>query len=76
MEIERESRSLSMLILSSTISMEWSSIIQDMLSGLVDKSGVWAKELITGIEREGIVIKKLNTVGKVLYIKLNYYLKS
>lgn len=76
LEIERESRSLSMLILSSTISMEWSSIIQDMLSGLVDKSGVWAKELITGIEREGIVIKKLNTVGKVLYIKLNYYLKS
>ncbi|EEL95719.1 hypothetical protein bcere0030_1600 [Bacillus cereus AH1273] len=58
LEIERESRSLSMLILSSTISMEWSSIIQDMLSGLVDKSGVWAKELITGIEREGIVIKK------------------
>lgn len=51
LEIERESRSLSMLILSSTISMEWSSIIQDMLSGLVDKSGVWAKELITGIER-------------------------
>lgn len=76
LEIERESRSLSMLILSSTISMEWSSIIQDMLSGLVDKSGVWAKELITGIEREGIVIKRLNTVGKVLYIKLNYYLKS
>ena len=58
LEIERESRSLSMLILSATISVEWSSVIQDMLSGLVDKSGVWTKELITGIEREGIVVKK------------------
>ncbi|HDR4532711.1 MULTISPECIES: Tn7-like element transposition protein TnsE [Bacillus] len=58
LEIERESRSLSMLILSVTISVEWSSIIQDMLSGLVDKSGVWAKEMIMGIEREGIVVKK------------------
>lgn len=47
-----------MLILSSTISLEWSSIIQDMLSGLVDKSGVWTKELIMGIERKGIVVKK------------------
>ncbi|WP_020060797.1 Tn7-like element transposition protein TnsE [Bacillus sp. 123MFChir2] len=58
LEIERESRSLSMLILSATISVEWPSIIQDMLSGLVDKSGFWAKELIMGIEREGIVVKK------------------
>ncbi|PFU57063.1 hypothetical protein COK85_22385 [Bacillus thuringiensis] len=58
LEIEREDRSLSMLILSSTISVEWSSVIQSILSGLMAKSGVWAKELIMEIEREGIVVKR------------------
>jgi hypothetical protein len=58
LEIERESRSLSMLILSSTISVEWSSTIQSILSSLVDKSGAWVKELIMEIEREDIVVKK------------------
>jgi len=58
LEIERESRSLSMLILSSTISIEGSSTIQIILSGLVDKRGAWAKGLIMEIEREGIVVKK------------------
>ncbi|WP_368500717.1 Tn7-like element transposition protein TnsE [Bacillus sp. HSTU-bmb18] len=58
LEIELESRSLSMLILFSKISVEWSSVIQNILLGLVDKSGVWVKELIMEIERKGIVIKK------------------
>ncbi|PEO42227.1 hypothetical protein COF01_22100 [Bacillus pseudomycoides] len=58
LEIERESRSLSMLILFSKISVEWSSVIQSIFSGLVDKSGVWVKELIMEIERKGIVVKK------------------
>ncbi|MGN4437704.1 Tn7-like element transposition protein TnsE [Bacillus cereus group sp. MYBK69-1] len=58
LEIERESRSLSMLILSSQISVEWISVIQNILLGLVDKSGAWAKELIMEIEREGIVVNK------------------
>ncbi|MGG0456755.1 Tn7-like element transposition protein TnsE [Bacillus mycoides] len=76
LEIKRESHSLSMLILSSIISVEWSSIIQSILAGLVDKSGACAKELIIEIENEGIIVKKLNTVRKALYIKLNCYLKS
>ncbi|MCM3737005.1 Tn7-like element transposition protein TnsE [Bacillus cytotoxicus] len=58
LEIERESRSLSMLILSSTIGVEWSSVIRNILWGLVDKSGVWAKELIMEIESEDIIVKK------------------
>ncbi|WP_429698393.1 Tn7-like element transposition protein TnsE [Bacillus mycoides] len=58
LEIERKSRSLSMLMLSSTISVEGASIIQNILSGLVDKNGAWVKELIMEIEREGIVVKK------------------
>ncbi|MCW1941176.1 Tn7-like element transposition protein TnsE [Bacillus anthracis] len=58
LEIERESRSLSMLILSSRVSVEWSSVIQNILLGLVSKSGAWAKELIMEIEKESIVVNK------------------
>ncbi|MGY2611206.1 Tn7-like element transposition protein TnsE [Bacillus pretiosus] len=58
LEIEREIRSLSMLILSSKVSVEWSSVIQNILLGLVNKSGAWAKELIMEIEKESIVVNK------------------
>lgn len=61
-----------MLILSSKICVEWSSIIQNILLGLVDKSGVWAKELIMEIEREDIIVKKLNIVGKISNIGHSY----
>lgn len=56
--IERESCSLSILILFSTIGVDWSSVIRNILLNLVDKSGVWAKGLIMEIEREGTVVKK------------------
>ncbi|GCF70082.1 TPA: hypothetical protein QCY19_002271 [Bacillus luti] len=58
LEIERESRSLSMLVLYSTINIEWLSVIQNVLLNLVDKSGVWNRELIMAIESEGIFVKK------------------
>lgn len=65
MEIEREIRSLSMLILSAQISVEWSSVIQN----IVDKSGVWAKELIMEIEGEGITVKKVKHSKKSIMYK-------
>ncbi|MGR5915358.1 Tn7-like element transposition protein TnsE [Bacillus pacificus] len=58
LEIERESRSLSMLVLYSMINVEWLSVIQNVLLNLVDKSGVWNSELIMAIESEGIFVKK------------------
>ncbi|MFA2811722.1 Tn7-like element transposition protein TnsE [Bacillus mycoides] len=76
LEIERESRSLSMLILSSTISVEWSSIIQNILSGLVDKSGAWARELIMEIESEDIIVKKAKHSKKSITHKAKLLLEK
>ena len=64
LEIERESRSLSMLVLYSMINVEWLSVIQNVLLNLVDKSGVWNSELIMAIESEGIFVKRPSTVKR------------
>ena len=44
--------------MSSTISLEWPSIIPNIFLGLVDKNGTQAKELIMEVEREDSVVKK------------------
>lgn len=67
LEIERETHSLSMLILLSTkVSLEWKSVIQDALVKLVEKNGVWAKEIITYIEAKGLIIKRVKHSRKNL----------
>lgn len=58
MEIERERRALSMLILFSTIGVEWSPTILIKILRLMNRIGIWVKELIMEVEREGIVVKK------------------
>ncbi|MCI0766545.1 hypothetical protein [Bacillus sp. TL12] len=47
-----------MLVLYSTINVEWLSIIQNVLLNLVEKSSICNSELIMAIESQGILVKK------------------
>ncbi|MFT8320046.1 MAG: Tn7-like element transposition protein TnsE [Bacillus sp. (in: firmicutes)] len=57
-EIERESRSLSMLIISSSITREWRPILNRLLINLVNDSGTWTSKSLRNIESQGITVVK------------------
>ncbi len=57
-EVEREQRSLSMLVLSSSTIQEWKYIYDLLLSRLVNESGVWSSKSLKVIETRGVKIVK------------------
>lgn len=57
-EVERESRSLSMLILSSDLAMDWDNVLEELLLNLVNDSGTWLKSSLEHIEKKDIIVKK------------------
>lgn len=77
-EVEREIRSLSMLILSSDLSIDWDNIIEELLLDLVNDSGAWLKASLERLERKGVVVRKAKHSkknfkhrAKLLYVKLS-----
>jgi len=58
-EVERERRPLSTIILSSNLEQNWSSVYNYLLVGLVNVSGTWASGLLNSITHRGIHIIKL-----------------
>ncbi|WP_411739852.1 Tn7-like element transposition protein TnsE [Peribacillus sp. S4] len=58
LEVERENRSLSMLILSSAATVNWNQLIDELLVNLVNSSGVREKELIKAVERRKVIVQK------------------
>ena len=58
LEVERENRALSMLILSSTVSVNWNQLIDGLLLNLVNSSGTWEREVLGDLERRNIVVRK------------------
>lgn len=58
LEVERENRSLSMLILSSTIPVNWNQLIDGLLMNLVNSSGTWEKGSIKSVERKNVVVQR------------------
>lgn len=58
LEVERENRALSMLILSSTVSTNWNQLIDSLLLNLVNSSGTWEREVLGNLERGGVIVKK------------------
>nr|WP_238937995.1 Tn7-like element transposition protein TnsE [Anaerobacillus isosaccharinicus] len=78
-EIERENRSLSMLILSSPVTREWRPIYDRLLINLVNDSGTWTSKSLKSIEGQGITLVKAKHSSKgvqhraeVLLNKLDY----
>lgn len=58
LEVERENRVLSMLILSSSKSISWNQLVEGVLLNLVNSSGTWVKESLKSLERRGVVVQK------------------
>ena len=58
LEVERENRALSILILSSTVSINWNQLIDSLLLNLVNSSGTWEREVLRNLERKNVVIQK------------------
>src|SRR5699024_12831631 len=57
-EVERERRSLSTLILSSSSKQNWSAIYNYILLNLVNASGNWTRKSLNCINTKGIKIEK------------------
>lgn len=78
-EIERENRSLSTLILSSLVTREWKAIYDRLLVNLVNDSGTWTSKSLKSLEGQGITLVKAKHSSKgvqhraeVLLNKLSY----
>ncbi|PDZ08620.1 hypothetical protein CON70_26800 [Bacillus pseudomycoides] len=57
-EIERQHKSLAMLILQGQQDIQWDNVIEQLLKNLVKDSGVWLKESLKEIEDKGVTIQK------------------
>jgi hypothetical protein len=63
-EIERENRSLSMIILSSSSINNWKPIYDRLLVNLVNDSGTWTSKSLKSIENQGVTVKKAKHSSK------------
>lgn len=66
-EVERENRSLSMLILSSSTINNWNSIYYCLLMNLVNDNGTWASKTLKIIENQGVIVIKAKHGSKGIH---------
>lgn len=59
LEVEKENCALSMLILSSTVSVNWNQLIDALLLNLVNSSGTWEREVLESLGRRNVVVRKV-----------------
>ena len=71
-EVEREDKALSMLLLKSYRSINWKEIYYTLIVGLINESGKWANEVIEKVERNGIIVSRNKHVSGDIYKKSNY----
>lgn len=57
-EVERENRSLSIIILSSNTINSWTTIYNSLLVNLINDSGAWTNKSLTYLENLGVVVLK------------------
>jgi len=75
-EIERENRALSMLILKSDTHVNWGWVYSKLLIGLVNESGKWSNKVITFIEEQGLILFRNKHIKKNIYEKKNQILNK
>ena len=63
-EVEREDRALSMLLLKGNNTIIWGKVCSLMLLGLVNESGKWSKEAIAQLEKRGIVVYRYKHIKR------------
>lgn len=66
-EIERENKALSMLILRTLTMRDWKKIYGSLLISLVEESGTWCNEVIEKIEGKGTSIQRIKHSNKNEY---------
>lgn len=71
-EIERENKSLSMLILKAINNVKWNWIYSKLLFQLVEESGKWNNEVINTIRNQGIVVYRSKHIKKNIYKKVEH----
>ena len=69
-EIERENKSLSMLILKVNEHIKWNLVYSRLLIGLVEKSGNWSNKAIKDVERQGVIVCRIKHIKKNIYDKV------
>lgn len=75
-EVEREGRALSMLIITVNGQVNWQWVYKKILSGLVQESGKWSNKVFTLLEKQGFVIKRLKHIGNSQYDKVKYIISK
>lgn len=68
-EIDREGKALSMLILKANSSVKWNWIYSRLLIGLVEESGKWSNEAVKRVENQGIKFFRCKHIKKTIYEK-------
>lgn len=68
-EIEREDKALSMLILKANNLANWKRIYIILITGLVNESGKWSNEIISQVEKKEIMIIRTKHSKKNIYEK-------
>lgn len=58
LEVERENRALSMLLLSATVSVNWNQLIDGLLLNLVNSSGTWERDVLESLGQRNVVVRK------------------
>ncbi|KOC52426.1 hypothetical protein ADU90_09280 [Clostridium botulinum] len=74
-EIEREDKALSMLMLKANSSVKWNWIYSRLLLGLVDESGKWSNEVIKKAEEQGILFYRSKHIKKGIYERAEHIYK-
>lgn len=75
-EVEREDKALSMLLLEMNRSIKSNSIYSLLLLGLVNRSGNWSNDEIEKIEAKGIKVYRIKHINKNIFDKGNHIYKK
>ena len=75
-EVEREDRALSMLILKARKNIKWKWIYSALLLELVNQSGKWSNEVIEKIKGNGIMVIRNKHIQKNISEKANFIYKK
>ncbi|MBU3098079.1 MULTISPECIES: Tn7-like element transposition protein TnsE [Clostridium] len=71
-EVEREDKALSMLLLKANKQISWKKIYSSVLISLVGDSGKWCNRVIEKIEDNGVVVQRIKHSKKDKYEKEKY----
>ncbi|MFA6939512.1 MAG: Tn7-like element transposition protein TnsE [Clostridiaceae bacterium] len=71
-DIEREEKALSILILKANVNVKWNLLYSRLLLGLVNESGKWSNEAIKKVQEEGIVIDRSKHIKNNIYEKAKH----